>query len=97
MGISNKAKPTQPHPSFSLTAHPNRQWCKKTRGKVHFFGVWADPEAALKRYLALAADLHAGHQRQISKLSPEGLTVKEVCNSILSWQKGKMEAHETGE
>jgi hypothetical protein len=36
-----------PRASFPLTAHPNGQWCKKIRGKVHFFGVWLDPDAAL--------------------------------------------------
>ncbi|HOW73642.1 MAG TPA: tyrosine-type recombinase/integrase [Phycisphaerae bacterium] len=97
MGILGKAKPTKPYPSFPLTAHPNGQWCKKIRGKVHFFGVWADHDTALKRYLALAADLHAGRQPQASRLSPEGLTVKDVCNSYLSWQKGKMEVREIGE
>ncbi|MFA5864727.1 MAG: hypothetical protein WC975_08565 [Phycisphaerae bacterium] len=45
-----KTKPIKPYPTFPLTTHPNGQWCKKIRGKIHFFGVWADPEAA---------DLHA--------------------------------------
>ena len=55
-------KPGKPYPSFPLTAHNNGQWCKKVRGRVHFFGVWADPQAALDNYLQVAADLHAGSQ-----------------------------------
>ena len=53
-------KPAEPHPGFPLTAHPNGQWCKKIRGKVHFFGVWGAPMAALGNYNRQAADLHAG-------------------------------------
>jgi hypothetical protein len=50
-----KTKPSKPCPSFPLTAHNDGQWCKKTRGKVHFFDVWADPQAALDKYLRVAA------------------------------------------
>lgn len=93
---ANKLKPKQPYPSFPLTAHPNGQWCKKIRGKVHFFGVWADPDAAHQAYLASAADLHAGRLPQLSRLSPDNLTVKDIGNAFLNWQKGKMEAGDIG-
>lgn len=33
----SKQKPSKPYPSFPLTAHLNGQWCKKIRGRVHFF------------------------------------------------------------
>lgn len=92
----NKIKPNKPYPTFPLTAHPNGQWCKKIRGKIYFFGVWADPEAAHQKYLAEAADLHAGRQPRMSIVSGEGLTVKEICNEFLNWQKGKMDTGEIG-
>lgn len=92
-----KIKPNKPYPTFPLTAHPNGQWCKKVRGKVHFFGIWAEPETALNRYLTLAVDLHSGRQPHNSTVSAEGLTVKETCNAYLNWQKDKMEANEIGE
>ncbi len=60
-------KPAKPYPGFPLTAHPNGQWCKKIRGRVHFFGVWADPMAALGHYNRQAADLHAGRVLDCSK------------------------------
>jgi hypothetical protein len=83
-------KPQKPYRSFCLTAHNNGQWCKKIRGKVHFFGVWADPQGALDRYLQVAADLSAGRQPRRSTLSPDGVTVKDVCNhSVMPQLRGQ--------
>ena len=84
-----KTKPKKPYPSFQLTPHANGQWCKKIRGKVHFFGVWANPQAAQKRYLAIAGDLHAGRQPRQESLSGSELTVKDACNAFLNWQPDK--------
>ena len=49
-----RKKPSKPYPSFPLTPHNNGQWCKKIRGRIHFFGVWEDSDAALQRYLRVA-------------------------------------------
>ncbi len=57
-----KLQPPKPYPGFPLTPHPNGQWCKKILGKIHFFGAWADPMAALGDYNRQAADLHAGRE-----------------------------------
>lgn len=89
-----KTKPTKPYPSFPLTAHPNGQWCKKIRGQVRFFGVWSDAEAALDRYFAEAADLHAG--RLPLRVAADGVTIKEACNAYLGWQNAKLDAREIG-
>ena len=94
--LVRRRKPRKPYPSFPLTAHNNGQWCKKIRGKVHFFGVWADPQAALNTYLRLAADLHAGRQPQQTTLAGEGLTVKDICNHYLTHQQHKVDAKEIG-
>ncbi len=43
-------KPDKPSPDFPLTAHPTGRWCKKIKGKLHYFGIWAKPAEALQRY-----------------------------------------------
>jgi hypothetical protein len=77
---SKRRKPTKPYPSFPLTAHNNGQWCKKIRGKIHFFGVWEDPAAALDAYLRVVNDLHAGRKPRMSTISGGGLSVKMAAN-----------------
>lgn len=84
-----KNKPNKPYPTFPLTAHPNGQWCKKVRGKVHFFGIWADPKSALAEYTRQAADLHAG--RVPAMRGSDAPTVREVANAFLATQRAKAE------
>jgi len=60
--VESKLKPAKPCAGFPLTPHPNGQWCNKVRGRIHFFGVWAAPMAALANYNRQAADLHTGRQ-----------------------------------
>src|SRR3990167_10262691 len=43
-------KPAKPTPDFPLSARSNGLWAKKIKGKYHYFGPWADPQGALKRY-----------------------------------------------
>jgi len=57
---STRKKPKKPHPDFPLTANGNGRWSKKIKGKVYYFGPWADPDGALKRYLDVKDDLLAG-------------------------------------
>jgi hypothetical protein len=49
--MPSRDKPRRPFPPFPLTAHCNVQWSRKIRGRVCFFGVWANPGAALDRQL----------------------------------------------
>src|SRR5262245_16096590 len=74
-------KPTKPYPEFPLTAHPAGYWCKKIRGKLHYFGPWSDPDGALAKYLEQRDDLHAGRK---PRERAEGLTVKAAANAFLN-------------
>ena len=94
MTKTSRKKPKKPYPSFPLTAHPNGQWCKKILGKVHFFGVWADPDAALEHYHRMAADLHAG--REPASVDDVELTVKELGNQYLTYQMGRVSTGQIG-
>ena len=96
MAVSKRkrAKPKKPYPSFPLTVHNNGQWCKKIRGKIHFFGVWDDSHAALEQYLRQAENLHAGRQPRTSSVSSDELSVKDVGNHFLTYQLQKVEAGE---
>src|SRR4051794_29807434 len=85
------AKPSKPHPDFPLTPHPVGQWCKKIRGKIHYFGPWDDPDGALAKYLAQKEDLHAGRTPRPDRMA---LTVKDVANDFMAAKEALVDAGE---
>jgi integrase len=84
-------KPTKPNERFPLTAHPAGYWCKKIRGRIHYFGPWSDPDGALDNYLRQKDALHAG---RLPRSEPEALTVKALCNRFLNDKKALVESGE---
>ncbi len=46
----NSVKPPKPFPDFPLYAHGNGQWAKMVEGKRRYYGPWANPQAALKKF-----------------------------------------------
>ena len=93
----HRHKPAKPSHSFPLTPHnQQRPVGKKIRGRLHFFGVWDDPDAALERYLRVATDLHAGREPCSPTLSEEGPTVKQLCNHFLTYQHRRSQPGEIG-
>jgi integrase len=86
-----KGKPAKPYPDFPLTAHPAGYWCKKIRGKLHYFGPWADRDAALAKYLEQKDALHAGRK---PRETSEGFTVKDAANAFLEAKEAQVEAGE---
>jgi integrase len=85
------ARPSKPSPDFPLFPHAAGVWAKKIRGKLHYFGPWADPEGALASYLKQKDDLHAGRK---PRPSAGAITVKDVANDFLAAKKALVEAGE---
>jgi integrase len=83
-------KPAKPYPEFPLFAHGAGYWAKKIRGKTHYFGPWSDPDGAIEQYNAQKEDLHAG--RKPREHTPDGLTVKRLCNEFLNSKKADVQA-----
>jgi integrase len=85
------AKPGKPCPEFPLTAHPAGYWCKKIRGKIHYFGPWDDPDGALAKYLDQRDALLAGRTPRPDPGTP---TVKVLANDFLNAKKALVDAGE---
>jgi integrase len=85
------AKPAKPYPEFPLTPHPAGYWCKKIRGRLHYFGPWDDPDGALRKYNEQKDALHAGRK---PRDDVGGLTVKKLVNDFLN---AKAAARDAGE
>jgi hypothetical protein len=75
-------KPRRPYADYPLTPHSNGQFCKKIRGKIHYFG--ADPDKALELYRLQCDGLHAG---RTPRRSPDDLTVEDICNLYLECER----------
>jgi len=90
--MASTERPTKPYKGFPLTAHPNGSWCKKIRGRLHYFGPWEDWQAALDLYLAQRDDLHAGRKPRAGNV--DGPTLAEAMDRFLS---SKKEAERCGE
>jgi integrase len=84
-------KPAKPCPEFPLFAHSAGVWAKKIRGKLHYFGPWADPDGALKNYDAQKEALHAGRK---PRADAEAVTVKYVVNHFLDAKETLRDAGE---
>lgn len=82
------AKPVVPA-GFPLWWHPSGRWCKKVRGKCHYFG--RDPDAALEEWLRVKDFLLAGRRPP-----PAGnvVTVADVADAFLNSRRRKLEAGE---
>jgi integrase len=90
-GGTKAKKPAKPK-GFPLTPNGNGQWSKKISGKVYYFGPWADPDGALKRYLEVAQNLAAGRPAR----SPESgkLTIRDLANVFLTFKQHKVNTGE---
>jgi len=87
-----KQKPAKPRKDFPLGAASNGQWCKKIRGKIHYFGIWSNPDAAEAEYLRCKEYLQAG--RLPPAKSNTGIRMSDLCNRFLN---AKRALRDTGE
>jgi integrase len=78
---------------FPLTLHPTGQYCKKIRGKIHYFGT--DRQEVLRRYYERASALHSGTGE--AALLPDKLTLEGLCNLYLDHQLARAKASEIQE
>ncbi|MEO9591372.1 tyrosine-type recombinase/integrase [Rhodopirellula bahusiensis] len=85
------SKPAKPRKDFPLFAHSAGQWAKKVRGKLHYFGVWADPVAAEKEWERTKLALLEGRDPDVELA---GVSVGWLCNVFMDSKKLK---HEQGE
>lgn len=76
---------------FPLTLHSTGQYCKKIRGKIHYFGT--DKKRALERYLDQATYLH-GCQDATAYRSNGSMALNELCDLYLRYQHSKVLADE---
>jgi integrase len=84
-------KPSKPYPDFPLFAHATGRWAKKIRGRFHYFGPWADSDAALTKYLEEKDALHAGRK---PRPEDEAVTVKALANTFLNHKQAQLDAGE---
>ncbi len=89
MRHNQKPQPQKPYPDFPLTWHPSGTWCKKIRGKLHYFG--ADAQATVDKYEQQREDLQAGRTPRVQS---NGLTLVALVNKFLTHKKGRIQEGE---
>lgn len=75
-------KPDKPYKDFPLFPASNGQWAKKIQGKRYYFGVWADPDAAIEFYERVRHDLYAGRTPSPETMGSQ-LTLEVLSNLFL--------------
>jgi integrase len=85
------SRPAKPYPDFPLFPHATGRWAKKIRGRLHYFGPWADADAALRKYLDQRDDLHAG---RTPRVAGDGLTVRDLLNRFLTTKQHLLDSGE---
>ncbi|NNJ26199.1 hypothetical protein [Alienimonas chondri] len=82
----------KPYPDFPLTPHRGaKQWCKKIRGKLHYFGPLDDWRRALEEYQRVRDDLQVG---RAPRPATEGLTVRDLLNRFLAEKEARVDSGE---
>ena len=88
-----KSKPKKPYADFPLFPHATRRWCKKIRGKFHYFGPWSDPQGALERFTREWPYLSEGRTPPPVDTG-NGCTIKLLANKFLTSKRDKLDGGE---
>lgn len=86
-------KRTKRAKDFPLWVHPSGRWCKKIKGRFHYFGRVSDDthgEKALAEWLRVRDDLLAGRTAP----PPGGLELRDVCNAFIASKERAVTAGE---
>lgn len=93
MATPTNSKPKKPYPEFPMFPHATGQWAKKIKGKVWYFGTWADPDAALAKYNDWIHEIHAGRDPRrtgVVQVYSDTLTVSDMCGLFLERQERRI-------
>jgi integrase len=88
---TTRTRPSKPYAEFPLFPHATGRWCKKIRGKLHYFGPWDDPDGALAKYEEQKQALHEG---RTPRPDPDAVTVKDLANEFLNHKQRFVESGE---
>ena len=84
-----RKKPSKPTKDFPLYPHPSGQWAKSILGKKRYFGVWEDPETALRNYHALMAGDQPTREIVVGRA-----TVLDICDKLMETKEAAVNAGE---
>ena len=90
---SRTSKPDKPYEGFPLTPHPTGRWCKKIRGRLHYFGPWNDTQGALERLNREWPYLSEGRNPPPAETG-DGCTIRDLCNVFLTAKRNRLDGGE---
>ena len=86
--------PGKPYEGFPFSPITTASGPRKIKGRLHYFGPWADYQAALTRWLIEKDDLEAGRKPQVSAgvaLTVEQMVILFLEDRNLRVASGEME------
>ena len=91
---SRPKKPAKPHPDFPLFPHTNGKWAKKVKGKMFYFGSWADSNAALEEWSEHKEHILLHGEKKRDDGSDGSLTIKGLADHFLTAKKNRLDSGE---
>lgn len=86
---NKQTAPAKPSKHYPLTPRGDGRWCKKIRGKLHYFT--GDSTEAMRQWLLVKDDLIAGRR---PRATGDGTTVEDLCDHFINSKKPFVESGE---